>query len=631
MTTQLFIAGVEVVLPQSFSVTVKRENPFFTKSGEYTYDCQLRLDNPTNQQLYQFLFRLNNTAQVPTGRTAILMADGHVYCRGTEVITQWTDQTVSVQIVSGESELNWIIGQDRKIEDINPGSVAAVDCCYPIVINAAGKPLNVVHWSWNPDGLYEWNNVCPQPYLPALVEKIVTALGYQVVTNQLRGTDFEHLFIVNTTGSYQIGDILGGWTVKDFLQELEKLLGIVFVTDNTNQASLRCSIMRKTRYYEEARQLPLSDVVDAYEAETEDEGSEEFTASNVSYDLPDGRWSKLMKLPDYMPADAQTEEYGSLADIATAAWAATAADHTIYTDTSTGRKYIRADRHHTRDDIEWTEKFLIEVDQFADLDRQDADTTLELKITPAPLSHTCPFKVGEHNVWEVVDLSSIDTYDIDQLIPGNGIPDSGDDEDGEEETFEDAIREAEKKDKSAEHLYCAFCDGGLTIVGTIYKAYPVVYTDTYHAYAWSILYSGGLHADTYHVYPGNIIYSGEFDYPDTATPDPGTPSGSLRLQDLDSDYYQGGYQTDTAHTVTFETFDPNVIDTRQVYVIRNRRYVVRDVEETVTAEGRSPLWRVTCYPIEISDEAIDNGWILTRGVWDDGAAWLDDGRWNDGE
>ena len=23
-------------------------------------------------------------------------------------------------------------------------------------------------------------------------------------------------------------------------------------------------------------------------------------------------------------------------------------------------------------------------------------------------------------------------------------------------------------------------------------------------------------------------------------------------------------------------------------------------------------------------------WILTHGIWDDGAAWLDDGRWNDG-
>ena len=53
--TQLLIAGVEVVLPQNFSCTVKRENSFFTKKGEYTYDVTLRLDNSTNRNLYGFL------------------------------------------------------------------------------------------------------------------------------------------------------------------------------------------------------------------------------------------------------------------------------------------------------------------------------------------------------------------------------------------------------------------------------------------------------------------------------------------------------------------------------------------------------------------------------------------------
>ena len=125
--TQLIIAGVETVLPQSFSVTVKRENSFFTKSGEYTYDCTLRLDNPVNQQLYGFLHRLNKSGQVATRRTAILMADGRVYCRGTEVVTKWTDQTVSIQIVSGESELNYFVGQERKIEDLNLGSVGTIE------------------------------------------------------------------------------------------------------------------------------------------------------------------------------------------------------------------------------------------------------------------------------------------------------------------------------------------------------------------------------------------------------------------------------------------------------------------------------------------------------------------------
>ena len=59
--------------------------------------------------------------------------------------------------------------------------------------------------------------------------------------------------------------------------------------------------------------------------------------------------------------------------------------------------------------------------------------------------------------------------------------------------------------------------------------------------------------------------------------------------------------------------------------------MVRDVEETLTAEGRQKRWKLTCYPITITDTALENRWVLTDSVWDDGGAWLDDGRWLDGE
>lgn len=68
---------------------------------------------------------------------------------------------------------------------------------------------------------------------------------------------------------------------------------------------------------------------------------------------------------------------------------------------------------------------------------------------------------------------------------------------------------------------------------------------------------------------------------------------------------------------------------RAIIVVRNRRWVVREIEETLTSNGRKPSWKVTCHPIEISDESAESRWVLTKGVWDDGGAWLDDGRWND--
>ena len=105
-------------MPAEFSVSVKRENPFFTKNGEYTYEITLSLVNPTNVALYGFLSRINSVADIKEKRSAVLIADNRVYCNGTEVITGWTDKEVNVQIVSGNSELNYFIGSDELISTL---------------------------------------------------------------------------------------------------------------------------------------------------------------------------------------------------------------------------------------------------------------------------------------------------------------------------------------------------------------------------------------------------------------------------------------------------------------------------------------------------------------------------------
>ena len=608
--TQLFIAGVETVLPQEFSVTVKRENSFFTKSGEYTYDCTLRLDNPVNCQLYGFLNRTNKSDQLDTDRTAVLIADGHVYCRGKEVITRWTEDSVTIQIVSGESELNYFIGQDKKIEDLDLGEIEDAnisasggtypthDYCLATVRNTNGEILNIpgnVGGKRTGDRMYS-SDTRPMPYLCALLRRLLEALGYnegREMVNQLEQTQFKNLFLVNTIYTWEYAKMLPGWTVKDFMEEVERLTGVVFITDNLNKT---CDILLKQTYYYEARQLPLNDVVDAYETELEDDDSREaeFTASDVSYDLPDHHWAKLMKLPEEFLAEAEIEDYPDIASIIASQFNSKVVKH----DLSEDRYYVDVSREYTPRHQEETEtdRYLIEVNQFCNLDREDNESTLDIKITPAPMA-----QLGKYNM-EVIDLGSTDGYKDYNLPDEEG----GDEPEEEMGDVEDMIRGFESTDSAAIDIYCAFYNG-LT-----YRAAGgrgrgiVVYTDAYHGMMQGLLYP---------MNPQGLVFPGL--------------EGSLRLIDLDEGYYQGGYEIDTRHAVTFETFDPNVINPRQVYIIRNRRYVVRDIEETITSEGRQKLWKLTCYPINVSDEAIEKRWVLTKGVWDDGAAWLDDGRWND--
>ena len=600
--TQLLIAGVEVTLPQNFTVTVKRENSFFTKNGEYTYDCTLRLDNPTNRTLYGFLQRLNKTDQLDTKRTAVLIADGHVYARGTEIITRWTQESVTIQIVSGESELNYFIGQDQKIEELDLGEIETtvtlisptdsfpdVEFCLPTIRSQSGYVYNryvrghVMAGRRTGNTIIPGSDLRPQPYLCALLRRLMEALGYTVTENHLENTQFKNLFLVNTIFTTEYAKMLPGWTVKDFLTEVERLTGVVFITDNLNKT---CAILLKTQFYANARQFTVRNVVDAYEAESQDDDSREaeFTTSDVSYDMPDGYWSKIVQLPEGYLEAADIEEF-DFVDIDTAI----SDFKKVYKDRVTGRYYIKVSREYEvqQQNTTATDTFRIELNQYGNLDREDTDSTLELKIVPAPMAWLG--MVG----CEVVDIGTSDGY------KSYGEESAQTEEPTESEGAEGDIRSFEKKEAAAIDLYCAFHNGSVLGNNT-----PVAYTDAYHALIQALLYPMIVDA---------IL----------------GPEGSLRLKDLNDSYYQGGYEIDTRHAITFETYDPNVIDPRQVYVIRNRRYVVRDIEETITTEGRQKKWKLTCYPITITDTAIENRWVLTDGVWDDGGAWLDDGRWND--
>ena len=90
------------------------------------------------------------------------------------------------------------------------------------------------------------------------------------------------------------------------------------------------------------------------------------------------------------------------------------------------------------------------------------------------------------------------------------------------------------------------------------------------------------------------------------------------------------YDIDYKHGIKIKSYDVNVYDTRNIFEIRNKRYVCKEIEDVINADGRSGAWQGTFYPIRISDVEAEKRWILTDGKWRDGGTWLDSGRWLDG-
>lgn len=614
--TELIIDGTHAVLPQDFSVSVKRENPLFTKNGEYTYDITLQLSNPTNASLYEHLNRLTSVTEVRSERSAVLIADNRVYCNGTEVITAWTDDTVSIQIASGNSELNYVIGGDLMISFLDmketvPDLLTArtyIEKHYPEVdYNLA--PVSGDNADYNQYFRREGfsyispvdGNFLPQPYLMAYINEVIRALGYTMQENQLEDTVYKDLYICHANRTDKWNEMLPGWSVLDFLTQLETLFNAVFVVDNRKR-SVR--LMLKQQFYAGTATQHVLQVKDEYEAEVEEDPDQEDMAdSNISYSLPDDEFWRFARLSDAVKDAAAHDvipaDYNPVRGDRLITWFADMAHQktdTLYTDELTGRQYLfigKFDEESNRG----TEYIM--VDQFADLKRSTDSPSVELDMIPATLEETQVELGGDAGIKNyAIWLPSVCGGDADESA-------EGDTEDSS--SLADMIRNGNSDSESKEPVRLAFYNGlyAFTPAGGPEVEFPIPYIDEFRISPTVMPVTGRLYERT------------------------NTVGASLRLQKLDELCYQGAYDIDYRNEITIESYDPNVYDPRMIFEIANRRYVCKEMEYTLDANGRKGPWKGTFCRINISDTEADARWILSDGKWRDGGVWLDNGRWLD--
>lgn len=638
--TELIIDGVSAVLSKDFSIQVKRENPLFTKNGEYTYDITLPLDNPTNAELYKHLNRLNSTQTVSTDRRAVLVADNRVYCNGTEVITGWTEDTVSIQIASGNSELNWVIGADLQISfldgmpetpaltasqimDITESVYPDVQFNLPPVYDRTNDTVINGYWVDYRNGAREYHpetdeagmpvNFYPQPYLCAYLHALFEALGYELQELYLDETEYKNLIICHAVRSMQWKDFLPGWSVKDFLEQVELMFNASVVVDNKTRTA---RIVNNSTFYAGQTTVHVTEVEDPYEVEKADEEDEpeavELMQSNVRYAFPTSAYWKSQDLPDSVVADAKhkviPEDWQPYMSVAGRfmKWFEDEENQdmtVIHTDGLTGEKAYISEIIEIPDSISGNGPRWYFMDHFHRIEREDAQQEVELKITPAEMSRSGFYRyvtiVGEQEAWgtlfvylPVVENAESQEEETGVEMPITELLESSSDSDDEENSTQDNILLA----------FYVLADHGSwgSEDGSWY--FPSTHTDTYIEVPWAI---------------GMKMIQVQ----DTDT--------SLGLESLQRDCWEGGYDIDLQDAIKISCHDPNLYDTRYIFEIRNKRYVCREMEFTLDAHGRKGAWTGTFYPIHISDTEADARWILTDGKWRDGGVWLDNGRWLD--
>jgi len=302
--TRLFIDNKEVNLPSDMELELYRCNPFFTKNGDYTFEIEIDLKDPSNRKVYQNLNRMDVTKR-PENRSALLICDGVKVIEGTEIVLSMDEDKADIQIVADNSDINYLLGDEESIRDFDLGEVtmtreqanACIEKYYPespvaicpIRRNAEKSKMNIAQYMCNYFEPGEKSSlslatstiIIPQPYVLYIIEKVIESLGYKIATNQLLSVPlFRRLFFMNSYADLPFNKAVPDMTREEFLEECEKFFNCVFIADSIKKT---VSIYQINRFYDNKPKTYINKVLENFKKEYDNEDTVNMNYTNVSY------------------------------------------------------------------------------------------------------------------------------------------------------------------------------------------------------------------------------------------------------------------------------------------------------------------------------------------------------------
>ncbi|MDR0872255.1 MAG: hypothetical protein LBN27_02150 [Prevotellaceae bacterium] len=334
----LYINGIAVTLPNDFKVSLTEENPYITGSGTYTLDITLSLKDETNAKLYRHKNRINeNTADI-ADRSAILLVNNRQIINGTEIVLGYTEDTVKIQIASGNADLNYQFSKEKKIWDLDWGTFSDVkpykrqfsgNSYFRSSYFTAKYPDNdyclPLFWN-NVDGDYQnksnqirnrvkiiadlvagttnnWNIVSydvlkksPCPFLMYLFERYFEIRGFHLKENTLRNKPNAcYLYLLNPTEGTNIGNMLPDWSEEEFINQFQNLFNVSILLDKDKNVIIHEYIPENLNIVElkdvlKSIELDLGSVEDNRTAKFRDYSNPSFEIPYSLQSLPESPW-----------------------------------------------------------------------------------------------------------------------------------------------------------------------------------------------------------------------------------------------------------------------------------------------------------------------------------------------------
>lgn len=340
--TTLYLNGKRAVVDERQALKLVRENTYFTKSGTYTYNISLPIC-PENIAIFGMLSRKDiNKSEV--AYNARLVVKNRDVVNGTATVTNISEDEIKVQLLGGNSELNFYNkNENRYIDELPLGTwydVAGVTSSdltmrsmaerirsqfnsdvSSVGIEAAYKNLCNKIWNENTkEAPVDWvalpcvnenfdvtcNNFgiktysdnngnskrCPaindidkvylsaQPYLVQMIERVFNNLGYPVLENCLRDNEFFMHLVIVTANNRSA--IARALPHWTVAQFIEEIENLFGVVFLINESTKKTLIKSRGDYFKDNIEY-IDNILDEYSVSMETDETTDIANANVGY------------------------------------------------------------------------------------------------------------------------------------------------------------------------------------------------------------------------------------------------------------------------------------------------------------------------------------------------------------
>ncbi len=340
--TTLYLNGKRAVVDEGQALKLVRENTYFTKSGTYTYNISLPIC-PENIAIFGMLSRKDINKSEVTYNARLVVKNRDVV-NGTATVTNISEDEIKVQLLGGNSELNFYNkNENRYIDELPLGTwydVAGVTSSdltmrsmaerirsqFNSDVSSAGigtayKNLCKKIWNENTkEAPVDWvalpcvnenfdvtcNNFgiktytdnngnterCPainnldtvylsaQPYLVQMIERIFDNLGYPVQENCLRDNEFFMHLVIVTANNRSA--IARALPHWTVAQFIEEIENLFGVVFLINESTKKTLIKSRGDYFKDNIEY-IDNILDEYSVSMETDETTDIANANVGY------------------------------------------------------------------------------------------------------------------------------------------------------------------------------------------------------------------------------------------------------------------------------------------------------------------------------------------------------------